>query len=233
MYPISRFDTFSGCKSILAKRCTNHVKDAGITHLVDVARQTEPLQHVSCIWTEAVHEVVNVLSDIVLVTEQLLERKLRRVVEGLTCDMREEIGRGIDVTLQRSGFRNDFRFGGLEDAVKPPQDAERKDDLTILVTLVVVAQNLLDRPNEADLLRVRFRAAQYSMTPQRSTSFSRGQEPVDKRGARRVLGRPSEPCEEQFAPWGPVPTLQSFEAGSIRSQNLACRRPSPFRTLHK
>ena len=50
------------------------------------------------------------------------------------------------------------RLGRRKDAIEPPQDGERQDDLAILISLVGAAEQIANAPNEAGDLRVGFRS---------------------------------------------------------------------------
>ena len=50
------------------------------------------------------------------------------------------------------GLGDDGGLGGVQDAVQTAQDGQRKDDLSILMGLVVPTQQIGDRPDETDLV---------------------------------------------------------------------------------
>lgn len=61
---------------------------------------------------------MDVLGDVMLITEERGERESGRVVEGLASGVRQKVGSTVQVTLDSRRLRHDPILGGLQYAVQ-------------------------------------------------------------------------------------------------------------------
>jgi hypothetical protein len=87
---------------------------------------------------------------------ELYEREWGRVVEALTGGPVQEdrAHRAVDVLRQRRGLFPHGILGRLKNAVQATKYREGEDDSPVFRCLVVAAQEVGDRPDEGDLLRM-------------------------------------------------------------------------------
>ena len=118
-----------------------------LRHPGNLVAELEPLEDV-----EVVRESIDVLLEVGLetcrVAEQRLKRPRCRVVEGqagLAFDLGAEQFRLIRIGTDQCNQVLPMIF---EHAVEPAQDGHRKDDVTVLVRLVVTAELIGNAPNE-------------------------------------------------------------------------------------
>ena len=170
----------------------HEVEQARFCELVDLRVELEGLEDVPNRRGEALHVGSKVFADVVLVPHQLLQVERRRIEEELLGLLDEE-WLGVQPSLLSKRLLGEH--GGLrafENAVEPPEDGERQDDLAVLGLLVIAAEEIGDRPDEGgEVRRAHERGATLRDDGFRRRGHEGGEQPPDADlvEAGGVLGR--------------------------------------------
>ena len=111
-------------------------------------QEVEFLDELEGIWREASDVATESVGDIGGVGEELLEVVFGGVVEALAGGVFEDRADVVGRVFVLLVLGEDLVLGWLEDVVESTQHSERKDDLAVVGRLIVVAQQIGDRPDE-------------------------------------------------------------------------------------
>jgi len=135
--------TVSGCRSTSAKRETTWNSRSDSSSLAMCFSNSKRSRMPWAFVEKPRMEGPQVGGEVVGVALELLERELRRVVEGHAADAVEDGLEVLDLpALQRLVPLQYFLAGLVQHAVEPAQDGERQDDLAVVRLLVVTAQQV-------------------------------------------------------------------------------------------
>ena len=137
----------------LAEPLHHEVEPVGLVELGDVLLEAEVVEDLPRAVREALHVMGQVGGDVVRVALQLGEGEPARVVERHAGNPAQDRVRPLELAaLEALELVEDFVLGRFQHAVEPSQDGHREHDVLVLVRPVRAAQQLRDRPDEADLL---------------------------------------------------------------------------------
>src|SRR5690606_2291068 len=127
----------------------DQVKQVGLGHALDLGVKLKALENVARLGREALHVLVQVLADVVLVADQGGQVQGTGVVEASTADDALEERVRVDSSVSPLlVLGQHLGLGRRQYAVQAAQHGERQDDLAVLGLLVIAAEQVRDGPDE-------------------------------------------------------------------------------------
>ena len=116
------------------------VQENGTSKPVDMGVEIEFLEDVAHGGRECLHVGAEVLADVILIAHELLHVERGRIEEVVAGFPQEERFRVQSDLLSGGQLSKHSGLGGLQHAVKTPQDREGEDHLAVFGLLVIAAQ---------------------------------------------------------------------------------------------